>query len=124
MLDIKKLHHTIQALRGPEGCPWDKKQNFLSLIKYLEEEAHELIEALEKDDIPNICEEIGDVLYILMMLSEIGREKRLFSFNDVIEGINKKLIFRHPHVFGDVTITSEHELREIWENAKQQEKKN
>lgn len=124
MLCLKKLQETIHTLRSPNGCPWDKKQTFQTLTKYLKEETQELIEAIENNDAPNICEEIGDVLYILMMLSEIASENDIFSFATAIEGVNKKLIFRHPHVFGNVTVNNEQELRQIWEEAKLQEKKN
>lgn len=118
------LISTIKALRGPSGCPWDKKQTPKSLIKYLKEETTELVEGIEKEDCKNICEELGDVLYLLLMITEIHSDLDNFNFDDVIEKVNLKLIRRHPHVFSDSAITDEHELKEQWESIKRSEKQN
>ena len=113
---------TISSLRGKNGCPWDRKQTTKSLIKYLREECDELQEAMDGDDPDHLCEEIGDVLYLLVLLSEISSEAGHFTIADVIAGIESKMIRRHPHVFGDVSIDSEEALKEQWEEIKLQEK--
>lgn len=121
-VNIENFLQTIEKLRGADGCPWDKRQTFTSLRKYLRNETEELIEAVDKNDTDNICEEIGDILFVLLLYCQIGAENSLFSFQDVIDGVNSKLIFRHPHVFGDVKISSEEELHELWQVMKKKEK--
>ncbi|THB77716.1 MAG: nucleotide pyrophosphohydrolase [Desulfobulbaceae bacterium] len=120
--EIETLIATIQKLRGPQGCPWDKKQTTESLKKYLHEEFSEIIEAIEKQDPDNLCEELGDFLYLIIMVSEINREQHHFSFNDVIQIVNRKLIRRHPHVFEGKSVKNEDELRIQWEEIKKSEK--
>lgn len=122
-LVVAELVSIIQKLRGPNGCPWDMKQTPESLKKYLLEEVEELISAIDSADMNNICEEIGDVLYVLFMISDICRDKGSFNIDDCFAGINAKLVRRHPHVFGDVTINSDSELREQWQKIKDEEKK-
>lgn len=122
-LHIEKLISIIRKLRSEQGCPWDKKQTATSLKKYLQEEVEELLEAVENNDSVNVCEEIGDVLYVLAMIAEIHREKSLFTFNDCISSINDKLIRRHPHVFETQSSLSDVELRKQWEKIKSEEKK-
>ena len=92
--------------------------------KYLKSEFRELVEAMENDDKENICEEIGDLFFVLLMIAEIEGEAGNFTFTDTLEGINSKLIRRHPHVFGDAEISSEEELRTQWEKIKREEKLN
>lgn len=116
------LISTIKTLRGPSGCPWDKRQTSKSLIKYLKEETAELIDGLHKDDHSNICEELGDVLYLIIMITEVYSDQDTFNFDDVIEKVNQKLIRRHPHVFSDSKITDEKGLKEQWESIKRAEK--
>lgn len=113
---------TIAALRSKNGCPWDKKQTLKSLSKYLHQECEELIEAMDSEDYDHICEEAGDLFFILTLLSEICSESDHFTMDDTILGINEKMIRRHPHVFGDVSISSDEELQEQWERIKSMEK--
>ena len=120
---IEKLLNTIRQLRGPDGCPWDSKQTPQSISKYLQEETSELLNAIENNDIENICEEIGDVLYILLMLIEIFQDNNQFSYEKTILTINEKLIRRHPHVFAGHVVTGEEELRQQWQLIKKLEKK-
>lgn len=120
--EIESLMATIRELRGPQGCPWDAKQTVESLSKYLREEMEELLHAIEKRDTQNICEEIGDVTFVLMMISEICKEQGFFSYSDSLTQINEKLVRRHPHVFGDAHIENEDQLRKQWEKIKQMEK--
>jgi uncharacterized protein YabN with tetrapyrrole methylase and pyrophosphatase domain len=123
MTSIDELLSTIKCLRAEGGCPWDKKQTPSSLKKYLSEEVEELIQAINNEDPENICEEIGDVFYVLLMLTEIFENNNTFSLKDSLKAINSKLIRRHPHVFANATITNDDELRLQWENIKREEKK-
>ncbi|WP_174615347.1 nucleoside triphosphate pyrophosphohydrolase [Virgibacillus ihumii] len=123
------LHHTldqlrevIAALRSPEGCPWDKKQTHESLRVYAIEEVYELIEAIDLEDDEGIIEELGDVLLQVMLHSQIGEDDGYFTVDDVIRSITDKMIHRHPHVFGEVTMESADEVVQSWDALKQQEK--
>lgn len=120
---LTNLISTIKTLRGTSGCPWDKKQTPKTLIKYLKEETEELVEGIENNDNNNICEELGDVLYLLIMITETFSDKDQFDFDDVIKIINKKLIRRHPHVFSDSKVRDEQGLKDQWESIKRSEKK-
>jgi len=120
---LQGLIETIRTLRGENGCPWDKKRTNETLVKYLQSESAELVEAIHKNDHANICEEVGDVLYILIMLSEINSTDGFFNLSDVITGITEKLIRRHPHVFAGTTYASEEELAIQWQAIKDEEKK-
>lgn len=121
-IGLLELQETITTLRGKNGCPWDKKQTKETLTKYIKEEMTELLEAIETGSPNHICEESGDVLFLLIMLAEIHSEELLYTFEDVIVGINNKLIRRHPHVFGESTISNEEELKKQWNEIKANEK--
>jgi tetrapyrrole methylase family protein/MazG family protein len=116
------LVKTVRTLRGQNGCPWDRKQNADSMQKYLLAETNELLDAISKKDVANICEELGDLLYIILLLSIIHEDAGIFHLRDVISGIEEKLIRRHPHVFAGVTVANEEELREQWNAIKAMEK--
>lgn len=120
--NLQSLSETISSLRGPDGCPWDRKQKPTTLIKYLTSETDELISAINNEDSDNTCEELGDVLYLLMMITEHHSERGRFNFSDVITGVNEKLIRRHPHVFAGKKINSQEELDKQWREIKAQEK--
>lgn len=120
--DFSRLQDIVSTLRGEGGCPWDIKQTPVSLKKYLLEECHELAEAIDNGQEGEICEEIGDVLFILTMLITIFAEQQRFTANDVFHQIVTKMIRRHPHVFSDTVITTEQELRAQWERIKALEK--
>ncbi|RSD24494.1 nucleoside triphosphate pyrophosphohydrolase [Mesobacillus subterraneus] len=120
--DFLKLRGIISELRGPNGCPWDKKQTHQSLKKYLIEEAYELLEAIDNDDIDHMIEELGDVLLQVMLHAQIGEDEGYFSIDDVIEGLSSKMVRRHPHVFGDIKADSEEEVLKNWQEIKEQEK--
>jgi MazG family protein len=117
-----RLLETITALRGENGCPWDKRQTTTSLVKYLHSEFEELIAAIDNNDSENICEELGDLLYLILMISQINDEAGKFNVNQVVDGVTKKLIRRHPHVFAGVKVKNEQELREQWQKIKAEEK--
>ncbi len=118
-----RLQHIVSTLRGEGGCPWDIKQDPTSLIKYLLEESQELAEAIGNSDAKEICEEIGDVFFILTMLIAMFAEQQHFTADDVFEQIIAKMIRRHPHVFsGTPPLANEHEMRVQWEKIKALEK--
>lgn len=121
-LNLHPLSETISALRGPDGCPWDIKQTPSTLIKYLKSETEELISAITNEDPDNTCEELGDVLYLLMMITKHHDERGTFTFSDVIAQVNAKLIRRHPHVFAGKRIESQEDLDRQWQEIKAQEK--
>lgn len=120
---FSRLEEIVAVLRGPDGCPWDIKQTPASLIPYLEEECRELIKAIENEDQSEICEEIGDVLFILVMMIRMFAERESFMSNQVLEGIIAKMIRRHPHVFGTVKLSDEPALRAQWQRIKAEEKR-
>jgi tetrapyrrole methylase family protein/MazG family protein len=125
--DISALVEIVSTLRGPEGCPWDKEQTHESLTQYAIEETHELVEALEaprsKINDLQIKEELGDVLFQVLLHSQLAAERGAFQFSDVIETISEKLIRRHPHVFGNEQVKTADEVIQNWEKIKKQEKK-
>ncbi|WP_284140728.1 MULTISPECIES: nucleoside triphosphate pyrophosphohydrolase [unclassified Virgibacillus] len=123
------LHHTfdrlkevIAELRGPNGCPWDKEQTHESLRTYAIEEVYELIDAIDEMDDEGIVEELGDMLLQVMLHSQIGTDDGYFTIDDVIASITNKMIYRHPHVFGDLSVGSVNEVYKNWEQLKKEEK--
>lgn len=114
----------MAQLRHPEkGCPWDLKQDFSSLAPYAIEEAYEVADAIERNDLDDLRLELGDLLLQVVFHSQMAEEQGLFNFEQVAEGIAEKLISRHPHVFGDVTFSSAEEQHKAWEEAKVKERK-
>ncbi|MFJ8072166.1 nucleoside triphosphate pyrophosphohydrolase [Peribacillus sp. NPDC096447] len=120
--EFSKLRQVIAELRGPDGCPWDKKQTHESLKKYLIEEAYELIDSIDEEDDEGMVGELGDVLLQVMLHSQIGEDEGMFTIDDVIEGITAKMIRRHPHVFGDVEVNGEEDVLVNWQKIKENEK--
>ncbi len=116
------LVEIVRKLRGEKGCPWDKKQTHKSLIKYLKEETEELIKEIEKDNFEGIKDELGDVLLQVVFHTQIEKEKENIDIDDVIDNICRKMIRRHPHVFGNLKVKSEEEIEKNWENIKKEEK--
>lgn len=123
---LKHTRHLLDImaqLRDPiQGCPWDLKQDFHTLTPYLIEESYEVIDAIERNDLDDLRAELGDVLLQVVFHSQIANEKGLFNFEAVAEGISKKLIRRHPHVFADVTFSNDEERHQAWEQAKAEER--
>jgi len=117
LLDIMK------TLRSPEGCIWDREQDHDSLKKSLMEETYETIEAIEKGDPGSIREELGDLLLQAVFHSQIADENGHFNMSDVLKGIIKKLLRRHPHVFGDTDVSGSDEILSNWEEIKKKERK-
>ncbi|MGW6299179.1 bifunctional methyltransferase/pyrophosphohydrolase YabN [Peribacillus butanolivorans] len=120
--EFSKLRQIIAELRGPDGCPWDKKQTHQSLKKYLIEEAYELIDSIDAEDDEGMIGELGDVLLQVMLHAQIGEDEGMFTIDDVIEGITAKMVRRHPHVFGDVEVTGEEDVLVNWQKIKEEEK--
>lgn len=116
-----ELVEIIKKLREPGGCPWDQKQTVKSFRPYLLEEAHELLEALDLDNSSLVKEELGDLLFQIIFLSNLYEEDAHFTLDDVLQTICKKMIRRHPHVFGSATIDSEKDLRRNWNETKKSE---
>ncbi|HIU26129.1 MAG TPA: MazG family protein [Candidatus Copromorpha excrementigallinarum] len=120
--DFEDLVEIISRLRAPGGCPWDMKQTHESLKKCLAEESREVMDAIDKNDDENLCEELGDLLLQVIMHAQIASEDSRFTIDDVVQGICEKMIRRHPHVFGDAKALSQEESLKLWEEIKRQEK--
>ena len=120
---FSSLRKTVSILRGPNGCPWDQKQTHQSLKKNLLLETQELFEAIDAKDDEHIIEELGDVLLQVMLHAQIGEDEGWFSIDDVIRGLNEKLIRRHPHVFGNIKAKTPEEALAIWNEVKKNEPK-
>jgi len=118
---FKGLLDIMAALRGPEGCPWDREQDHKSLMPFVLEEAYEVAEAIHKDDVFLLEEELGDVLLQVVFHAQIGRENGDFAIEDVIDSICTKMINRHPHVFGSVLAETSEKVLENWEAIKREE---
>lgn len=120
--DLSPLEDVVKTLRSPGGCPWDIVQTHKSLRRNLIEEVYEVIEAIDLEDKDLLCEELGDLLMQVVFHARMAEEANLFSMQDVIDGITAKLIRRHPHVFGDVSVKDADEVLSNWEIIKQAEK--
>lgn len=120
--DFTTLKQIIARLRGEGGCPWDQEQTHESLKKHLIEESYELLEAIDLQDDNLMIEELGDVLLQVMLHAQIGLDEGYFDVRDVIGSVSDKMIRRHPHVFGDVTVDSTADVVTNWQDIKAQEK--
>jgi XTP/dITP diphosphohydrolase/tetrapyrrole methylase family protein/MazG family protein len=123
MKAIDNLIQTVAQLRNPDtGCPWDIEQTHQSLADCLIEETCELLQTIDRNDLPHMCEELGDVLLQVVMHAQMAAEKGAFHFDDVATAINSKLIRRHPHVFGDKTGLDKEAVLQQWDAIKAAEK--
>ena len=124
--NMPRLLEIMAALRTPKtGCPWDLEQNFKSLVPYTIEEAHEVAETIEHNDLKALKSELGDLLFQVVFYARLAQEQNLFDFADVVDSINEKMVRRHPHVFGDRKGTLSHdEISGQWERIKAIEKEN
>lgn len=120
--DFKEVVDIIAALRSENGCPWDREQTHESLKKCMTEECGEVLEAIDNQDDENLCEELGDVLLQVLMHSQIAAEEGRFSIADVVDGLGRKMVRRHPHVFGDAKAVTEEEALKSWKEIKKLEK--
>lgn len=116
---INRLLTIMRTLRDPEkGCPWDKEQDFKSIAPYTIEEAYEVADTIDRGDMKELCSELGDLLFQVVYHAQMANEQGYFTFADVVNGINDKLINRHPHVFADSVIGSAEEQSLLWEKSK------
>ena len=121
---IDGLLEVMRRLRDPEtGCPWDKEQTFDTIAPYTVEESYEVADAIQRKDMRDLKEELGDLLFQVVFHARIAEEQGLFDFNDVAVGMSEKLIRRHPHVFGDAGDRTADEQNAEWEIIKAQERK-
>lgn len=120
--NINGLIKLIRTLRSPAGCPWDKKQKAKDLGRYILEETYEVLDALDKNNHQSVKEELGDLLFQILFLTEIYQENKLFSLRDVVSEIKEKMIRRHPHVFGDKKVDSVQEVKINWQKIKEAER--
>jgi MazG family protein len=118
-----ELVNLMTRLRGPEGCPWDRKQTLPDLKPYIIEEAYEVVDAIDRDDRSALAEEVGDMLLEAVFVAEITREEGTFDIYDSITAIHDKLVRRHPHVFADVVANDAEQVLVNWEKLKQDERK-
>jgi ATP diphosphatase len=122
--DIERLIEIMAALRDPDtGCPWDKEQNFATIAPYTVEEAHEVADAIARDDLTDLRDELGDLLLQVVYHARMAEEAGAFAFPDVVEAITRKLIRRHPHVFGDAEARAAGAAKGMWERIKAEEKR-
>jgi len=116
------LRRIIARLRGPDGCPWDRVQTHESLAPYLLEEAHETLDALDSKEMAKLCEELGDLLFQVLIHVQLAEEAGAFAMHDVIRGIGDKLVRRHPHVFGDAVAETPEAVIAQWDELKTNER--
>ncbi|PAW73830.1 MAG: nucleotide pyrophosphohydrolase [Opitutia bacterium Tous-C4FEB] len=123
MQAMDELKTTIARLRAPDGCPWDQEQTHASLVRCLIDEVSELIETIDRGDLPHMREELGDVLIQVVFHAQLAAEAGAFTLEDVAREVNEKLVRRHPHVFGTGKLGTSDEVLVQWEQIKAQEKK-
>ena len=123
MSAIEELRHTIARLRGPGGCPWDQEQTHQSLTRCLIDECAELLDTIDRMDMPHMREELGDVLIQVIFHAQLAEESGNFNLEDVAREVNEKLVRRHPHVFGEGKLETSEQVLTQWEQIKAVEKK-
>ncbi len=119
---LENLINIVNVLRSEKGCPWDKKQTRKSLRPYVIEEAYEVLEAIDKGSVDDLCEELGDLLLQVLFHLSIAEENDEFTFKEVLLKLEDKLIRRHPHVFGDLQVENENQVMKNWNEIKKKEK--
>ena len=112
----------MMRLRAPDGCPWDRKQTIDTIKSYLLEETYEVLDAIDRRDWPGLAEELGDLLLQPVFFAEMAAEDGLFTISDALEAINRKLIRRHPHVFGEAKANTPEDVKQRWDEIKKEEK--
>lgn len=122
MKEFDDLWKTTEELFGPNGCPWDKVQTLKSSRPYVIEESSEVIDAIDLDDSDHLREELGDFLFVALFLCKLADKEKHCSLQSVLQEINEKIIRRHPHVFGDVSITTSEQVVDQWNEIKKKEK--
>lgn len=119
---LERLIEIVATLRGENGCQWDKEQTHQSLRPNMLEEAYEAVDAIDDNDMPNLREELGDVLLQVVLHAQIAKDEGDFDIEDVAKELGDKLIHRHPHVFGDAKVSSTDDILNAWEKLKKEEK--
>lgn len=120
---LEGFQEIVAHLRAPDGCPWDREQTLQSLAPSLLEETYEVLEALDQESMPDLAEELGDLMLLVTMLAQIASEEGEFNMAGVIQGIHRKIVRRHPHVFGEVNVTGTAGVLRNWETLKAEERK-
>ena len=120
---FEKLVGIMARLRGPDGCPWDKEQTYKDIAPHTLEEVHEVLDTIDRNDFDGLKEELGDLLLQIVFYAQIAKDEGRFEINDVIGAITKKLIHRHPHVFGEHKVKGSREVLKRWEELKLKEGK-
>jgi tetrapyrrole methylase family protein/MazG family protein len=121
--ELQRLVSIISTLRGSEGCPWDREQDFASMRPYLLEEVYEVLDAMDKNDPEGLHEELGDLLFVVLLLCQIGTDEKRFTLDSLCRKIANKMVVRHPHVFGEgKKVSSAAGSLEIWEREKARKK--
>ncbi len=123
MKSVDKLIEIIKALRAPDGCPWDREQTHKTIRGHLVEECAEILEAIDLDSPEKMREELGDLLMHIALHAEIAAEENHFTFDDIVNELNEKIVRRHPHVFADKKAFTSDDVLKIWQQVKTQEKK-
>lgn len=123
MKEFDDLWSVACRLHGEGGCPWDREQTFFSLQPYVLEEAHEVIEAVDGGDNREIAEELGDLLYTVLFYAKLAETEKRFSLADILSFVKEKLIRRHPHVFGSISVETQEEIGINWDKIKKEERR-
>lgn len=118
----EQLNQILEILRSPEGCPWDREQTHKSIRNDMLEETYEAVDAIDLDDNEALCEELGDMLLQVVFHSTIAKEQGDFTYEDVVDGVCRKLILRHPHVFGSGSAETSEQVLDMWDKIKKEEK--
>lgn len=119
---LEDLRNIMKILRSDEGCPWDRRQTFESMIHCVTEEAEEVAQAVKRQDMDNLCEELGDLLFQVIFYSQMAQEQDLFAFEQVVDRISAKMVRRHPKIFGGRVPETGEEEGSLWEQIKRAEK--
>lgn len=119
--NFEALRQIVEDLRGPDGCPWDKEQTHETLTRYAIEEVFELVETLDQKDFVRMKDELGDVLFQVLLHAQLASEEKKFDVHDVIENLGQKMVRRHPHVFGDVKVSGSADVLKNWAEIKAEE---
>ena len=113
----------IRTLRGPNGCPWDRKQTPSDVKTYLVEELYEVLEAIDRGDKEHLKEEVGDLLFMVLFLTSLYEDSKTFTLSEALDSIIRKMVHRHPHVFGDTKADTVEEIKDNWQRLKEKEGK-
>lgn len=119
---LPQLLKIMESLRSPDGCPWDREQTHDSIKNDALEEVYEVVDAIDTNDTAALCEELGDMLLQVVFHSQIAKEENEFTFEEVVDGICKKLVLRHPHVFGSESVENSSQVLDLWDSIKKEEK--